>query len=109
MNIRKSPTSRVTLVAAGLVAVLAVLPVAVVVVASILRYEVEPKATVPEFPQLEAQYMECINADKTLVAAGQVMDNDMLFHCSAVSAQLQTLKFGGDFQKLHDWTNRHGR
>jgi hypothetical protein len=55
-------------------------------------------------PALERAYWSCMAVDKKNNLAGVRMDEAQLADCSAISKELQTRSFGGDFGKLHAWT-----
>lgn len=53
---------------------------------------------------LERAYWSCIALDSKQTAAGLRMDEAAVAGCSAISKELQTRRFGGDFGRLHEWT-----
>lgn len=53
---------------------------------------------------LERTYWHCIALDSRSAAAGERMDEASMAACSVISKELQARRFGGDFGKLHHWT-----
>ncbi|MBL0419601.1 hypothetical protein JI739_04480 [Ramlibacter sp. AW1] len=53
---------------------------------------------------LQQNYWSCLFDDEAGNAAGRRMDENILAFCAAVSRQLQDRSFGGDFGRLHEWT-----
>ena len=62
-----------------------------------------PPVPLPD-ADLERAYWHCIALDSRNAAAGQRMDEASMAACSVISKELQTRRFGGDFGKLHLWT-----
>lgn len=64
----------------------------------------QPPPTVLSDASLERAYWACIALDSKNTAAGLRMDDAAMAGCSAISKELQTRRFGGDFGRLHEWT-----
>ena len=64
----------------------------------------QPPPIVLSDASLERAYWACIAVDSKNTAAGLRMDEAAVVGCSAISKELQTRRFGGDFGQLHEWT-----
>lgn len=64
----------------------------------------QPSPIVLSDGALERAYWACIALDSRNTAAGLRMDEAAVAGCSAISKELQTRRFGGDFGRLHEWT-----
>ena len=53
---------------------------------------------------LERAYWQCMLLDSQANARGEGMDLSSMASCAAISKDLQTRRFGGDFGRLHEWT-----